>query len=158
MERSSGEWDVVVVGAGAAGIAAGRRLVEAGAAVIVLEARNRIGGRAMTTATSLGIAIDLGCEWLHSADRNPWTAIARRLGCTIDEHLPDWASRLTRHGDDTMQQDWAAARDRFYDTLGQAATEPQDRVATELLPPGGRWNALLSAISTWAGEWLVGEP
>jgi monoamine oxidase len=72
----SGEVDVIVVGAGAAGLAAGRPLHEAGVSVLVLEARERIGGRAWTVPTAIGIPVDLGCEWLHSADRNPWTDIA----------------------------------------------------------------------------------
>ena len=143
--------DIVVVGAGAAGLAAGRRLHDSGASVLVLEARERVGGRAWTIDSRLGKAIDLGCEWLHSADRNPWTAIARALGRAIDERLPDWSTRIRRArvapGDET---DWLAARAAFYDTLEQAAAEGPDRPAAELLPRGGRWNAMLDAISTWA--------
>jgi monoamine oxidase len=150
MRAADDDWDVVVVGAGAAGLAAGRRLVEAGAAVIVLEARDRVGGRAVTRPTPLGTSVDLGCEWLHSADRNPWTAIARSLGYAIDETLPDWGSRVTRHGGNGAQQDWLAARDAFEDVFARAIETDEDCAAAELLPPGGRWNALLEAISTWA--------
>ncbi|MCB9927835.1 MAG: FAD-dependent oxidoreductase [Alphaproteobacteria bacterium] len=62
--------DIAVIGAGAAGIAAARALRAAGASHIVLEAAARLGGRALTDH-SLGYALDLGCTWLHSADRNP---------------------------------------------------------------------------------------
>lgn len=61
--------DVAVVGAGAAGIAAGRALAAAGLRYVVVEAAGRLGGRALTDY-SLGYPVDLGCTWLHSADEN----------------------------------------------------------------------------------------
>ena len=82
-------YDVIIVGAGAAGIAAARRLHDAGRQVLVLEARSRIGGRAWTMSAG-GFPLDLGCGWLHSADRNPWSEIARDLGLAIDKTPPPW--------------------------------------------------------------------
>ncbi|HKF72147.1 MAG TPA: FAD-dependent oxidoreductase, partial [Stellaceae bacterium] len=76
--------DVAVVGAGAAGLAAAHRLRERGVSTLVLEARDRLGGRAHTVITDTGYPVDLGCGWLHSADRNPWVPIARALGFEID--------------------------------------------------------------------------
>jgi monoamine oxidase len=144
------EFDVVVVGAGAAGIAAGRRLVEGGASTLVLEARQRLGGRAWTVPSAAGHPLDLGCEWLHSADRNPWTEIAQSLGFAIDEHLPDWRTRIARRYGEAAQAEWEAAR-AAYDTRCIAAAERgEDMPAASLLEPGGRWNGLLDAISTWA--------
>ena len=57
--------------------------------VPILEARERIGGRAQTRIAN-GFPLDLGCGWLHSADRNPWTRIAAELGFTIDKTAPVW--------------------------------------------------------------------
>lgn len=74
------ECDVVVVGAGAAGLAAGRALRAAGVHVRVLEASGRTGGRAFTDSVSLGQPWDLGCHWLHSARDNPFVPIADALG------------------------------------------------------------------------------
>jgi len=71
--------DVVVIGAGAAGIAAAHNLRAAGRKAIILEARSRIGGRAFTD-TSLGPAYDAGATYIHWAERNPWVQIARELG------------------------------------------------------------------------------
>lgn len=144
------DYDVVVVGAGAAGLAAGRRLREAQCRVLTVEARDRIGGRSWTQATTLGIPVDLGCEWLHSADHNPWTGIARKLGFTIDETLPDWGRRVSWHAGDDAEPEWAAARAAFNAREAAAAESGIDRPASALLAPGGRWNALLGAISTWA--------
>ena len=63
------------------GLAAGSTLQQAGRSFVILEARSRIGGRAFTdTSTFPGIPFDLGGHWLHAAKRNPFTAIADRLG------------------------------------------------------------------------------
>jgi monoamine oxidase len=150
MESSGSAFDVIVVGAGAAGLAAGRCLAGSGVSVLVLEARDRIGGRASTQATPGGPSVDLGCEWLHSADRNPWTGIARGLGFTIDENLPDWGARVARSHGATAAADWAAAYGAFDERIEEVAAAGEDRPASALLPPGGRWNKLLDAVSTWA--------
>src|SRR5271166_1644321 len=77
------EVDVAVIGAGAAGIGAARCLREAGAvSVLVLEARARVGGRVHTISPT-GFPLDRGAEWLHSADRNPLSPIAQRLGFSV---------------------------------------------------------------------------
>ena len=151
MSDAVADHDVAIIGAGAAGIGAARRLNEHGFDIVVIEARDRIGGRAFSAPTPLGHAVDLGCEWLHSADRNPWTAIARESGFAIDESLPDWGTRLRRAGASAADQaDWSAARDAFHQRMEAAGDAEPDRAATAFLPPDGRWNALLNAISTWA--------
>ena len=66
---------IVVVGAGMSGLAAARRLADAGMDVTVLEARDRIGGRTWTN-TSLGVPIDLGGAWIHGPEGNPLTELA----------------------------------------------------------------------------------
>src|ERR1043166_6844114 len=62
--------DVAVIGAGAAGVAAARRLTDAGVACVLIEARGRVGGRAHTLPGEF--ALDLGCGWRHSADEKDW--------------------------------------------------------------------------------------
>jgi phytoene dehydrogenase-like protein len=71
--------DVVVVGAGVAGLAAARALALGGQRVVVLEARDRIGGRTWTDS-SLGVPVDLGASWIHGVDGNPLWALAPRFG------------------------------------------------------------------------------
>lgn len=138
------ERDVIVIGAGAAGLAAGRLLARAGVDVLVLEARDRVGGRAWTVEPEPGLPIDLGCGWLHSADRNPWTRIAKVMGCGIDRTEPDWGKV---GGSD--QADWNAARAGFYDRLDRIGAETPDRPVADALEPGGRWNPLLAAVTSY---------
>ena len=96
MTGLSSEVDVAVIGAGAAGIGAARRLRQEGTvSVVVLEARDRVGGRVHTIAPA-GFALDRGAEWLHSADRNPLSPIAGSLGFSVHRRPPEWTTRLRR--------------------------------------------------------------
>jgi monoamine oxidase len=76
----STEYDVLVVGAGVAGLHAGRLLAEAGRRVAIVEARNRIGGRIWTQGISLGdshppVHIELGAEFVHGLPPETWAII-----------------------------------------------------------------------------------
>ncbi len=72
--------DVLVIGAGVAGLAAARDLRAAGRRVLVLEGRDRIGGRVWTDRTWSDAPVDLGASWIQGTDGNPLTALARDLG------------------------------------------------------------------------------
>lgn len=87
--------DVVIVGAGAAGVAAGLELRERGVSFVILEASGRVGGRAYTDRTSLPHPWDQGCYWFHCADVNPLVGWADRLGAVYEredrmERSIDW--------------------------------------------------------------------
>ena len=151
MTGLSSDVDVAVVGAGSAGIAAARRLVAAGwVSVLVLEARERAGGRAWTIEAD-GLPMDLGCEWLHSADRNVLAPLAEELGFAINTHRPNWTTRLRYSGEsEAAEADWLAEHEAFYWAIHRLAQQPEDQPCSAALPPGGRWNALFEAVSTWA--------
>lgn len=144
------EFEVIVVGGGAAGIAAARRLREAGVDCVIVEARARLGGRAWTQPNAAGFPFDLGCGWLHSADRNPWTAIARAQGQTIDTSLPPWMRPAPPHWfAPDEQRAFRDAMDGFFNALGAAARSGTDAASSTLAAPDGHWTAMLNAISTY---------
>lgn len=77
------EHSVVIIGAGAAGLSAARHLASLGVTPLVLEARDRVGGRAWTASVGGHPGIDLGAHWLHAAKYNPLALTARKLGITL---------------------------------------------------------------------------
>jgi monoamine oxidase len=81
-----GDPDVIVIGAGAAGIGASQKLTALGISHIVIEAADRIGGRALTDATTFGVPFDIGCAWIHAADRNPFYRLARQANYHLHCH------------------------------------------------------------------------
>src|SRR3954454_13734453 len=92
------EVDVAIIGAGAAGLGAARTLENSGLSIIVLEARDRLGGRAHTVQAAPDITFDLGCGWLHSADKNAFVGVAEQLGFAVDKTLPPWPERTSHAG------------------------------------------------------------
>jgi len=78
--------DVVIIGAGAAGLGAAKTLIAQGKSVRLLEAQTRIGGRARTVSAKFGIPFDWGCAWMHAADRNPFFDEAIAQHATLQHH------------------------------------------------------------------------
>lgn len=142
--------DVAIVGAGAAGLGAARTLEGSGLSVIVLEARDRIGGRAHTIMAAPGIPFDLGCEWLHSADRNDFVGIARQLGFKVDKSRPPWREQTyDAVFSKAQRREFFAAMDAFYDRAEEAAESDEDAPAATCLEPGNVWNPMIDAVSTY---------
>ena len=77
------EADIVVIGAGAAGIAAARRIVAANRKVVVLEATGQIGGRCITDTATFDVPFDRGARWIHNPDTNPMIRLARGAGLDV---------------------------------------------------------------------------
>jgi monoamine oxidase len=131
----SGDVDVVIVGAGAAGIAAARRVIAAGRRCVVLEASDRIGGRCFTDTRTFDVPYDRGAHWLHSPDLNPLTKIARGTG--LDVYAAPRGQRLRlgrRFGREGELEDFLAAVVRGSRAIGDAARNPKDIPASQALP------------------------
>jgi len=141
----SAEADVAVVGAGAAGVAAARRLAGSGLSAVILEASGRVGGRAWTLEVA-GMALDLGCGWLHSADRNAWTRIAEAGGFAVDRSRAAWGMQYRNLGFSPAEQAAAHAAYAVFEQRLEAAPPTSDRAA-DALEPNGEWNAYLQAMS-----------
>src|ERR1700759_4357264 len=77
------EADIVVIGAGAAGIAAARRIQAANRKVLVVEADSRLGGRCWTDANTFDVPFDRGARWLHNPETNPMVKLARGAGLDL---------------------------------------------------------------------------
>jgi monoamine oxidase len=135
--------DLLIIGAGAAGIGAARAAVQAGLSHQVIEASHRIGGRAYTEDLAPGVPFDLGCHWLHTSDINPLVPEADRLGFVIDRdfafspHL--WLNG--RHA--TRAEDRAYAA--YFSVAESGSDSPlaagEDRDALPLLDPGSPYFA-----------------
>jgi monoamine oxidase len=144
------EYDVAVIGAGAAGLAAARTLVNCGRSVMVLEARHRMGGRAWTDSVSFDTPVDLGCGWLHSADVNPWREQAQRLGFTVIERNPVWQSRV---GNRVIREaggaPWGEAIGRWFHAIAAAGEAGRDVPASTVVGDG-EYRKLFESVVTWA--------
>ena len=146
--------DVAIIGAGAAGLGAANALKDSGLSVVVLEARDRVGGRAWTIQAAPDVVFDVGCGWLHSADGNSFVRIAGQLGFEVDKTLPPWRERA--YGKAFPQEDrddFIRALEEFYDRAEAAAAKAlrtgRDEPASLYLEPGNRWNPMINAISTY---------
>ena len=144
------DFETLVIGGGAAGIAAARRLQHSGVKCAIVEARPRLGGRAWTIADASGYALDLGCGWLHSADRNPWVAVAEEQRRTIDKTPPPWARASLPYGfQEDEQKEFRKAQEEFFARISERAQREPDVPAAALFAAGCRWNNLIGAIGTY---------
>ena len=140
---TSNEYDLIVIGAGAAGIAAAHAARDAGLNAIVLEAQDRVGGRAFTDYESFSQPFDHGCQWLHAASINPLRPIADRLGfryhrSEIDFRIHDGHWWLN----DTIAAEYAAMYMATYDRIATTGEAGEDVSCESCIDPASRWAQL----------------
>ena len=109
---TDGPSSVVVVGGGAAGLAAARSLTDLGHTVVLVEARDRLGGRVHTT-TLRGTPVDLGASWVHGVDGNPLTELAEQRGVPLSPF--DGESIIARNSSGAVES--GDALDAAYERL-----------------------------------------
>jgi monoamine oxidase len=124
---------VVVVGAGVAGLAAARALAEAGRRVVVLEGRDRVGGRVVTSRAWPDVPCDLGASWIQGTRGNPLAGLVREWGLeTKATNLGD-ATGYRADGRRVTDEEGELAESRLEELLGEVARE-RERLGEEALP------------------------
>ncbi len=146
---------VLVVGAGVAGLSAARKLRDKGFSVLVVEGRERIGGR-IWTERSLGVPVELGATWIHGLTDNPITQLARLLGQRM--HRTDYASVALFDGRRFLNaQDADAARATFANllqTIRAGADQGPDRSVAAALHAALRMHPLHHQQARRVLRWL----
>ncbi|SDG69304.1 flavin monoamine oxidase family protein [Microbacterium pygmaeum] len=112
-------FETIVIGAGVAGLTAARLLAHEGRRVVVLEARDRVGGRILTDRSD-GLVTDLGASWIHGITDSPVAAAAEEFGMrtvefSVGGYQPD-SRPIAYYGPDGDKLSDAAAR-RFIDDI-----------------------------------------
>ena len=147
--------EVIVIGAGLAGLAAARTLMASGVPVAVIEARDRIGGRAYTESATFGLPYDHGATFIHSAEENPVARLATNLGYELSEEGDYW---LIDEGRDASIEDYdelGATLDRIDRAIIGAAKAGRDVPASTVVDEDGRWAPL---AKTLIGDINAGVP
>ena len=135
-------FDVVIIGAGAAGLAAALEVQRTGRSYCLIEAGPAIGGRARTERATFGVPVDLGCHWLHSPAQNPFAAAAERFGFRVRKGRQSeayaWNGKVL---DGTQGAEAEVYVEACFDRIAVAKTEPDCAVAA-LFPKPGPWHGL----------------
>jgi monoamine oxidase len=147
VEKMSARVDVAIVGGGAAGIAAARRLTELHRSVLLIEALPQLGGRARTTIAQ-GLPLDLGCGWLHSAQRNVLAALAATQGQPLDRSEAAWHRQLHNLDFPIRDQHEAWAAFEGLDEQLHRDPPPSD-AAGDAVARDDRWRPFIDAVSSF---------
>src|SRR5207247_5442793 len=140
--------DVIIVGAGAAGIAAARRIVPTGRRFAFLEASDRVGGRCFTDMRTFGTPYDRGAHWIHMPDLNQVAKLAVRTGLDIYPAPPGQRLRITRRNvREGEMEDFLANLVRCNRAIYNAARGKTDVSCAQVLPKDlGDWRATMEFV------------
>ena len=137
------EADVVVIGAGAAGIAAARRIQAANRKVIVVEASGAIGGRCLADAKAFDVPFDRGARWLYNPDNNAMAKLARNAGIDVFPVPPGQKIRIGRRNARAGEtEQFLATLVRAKRAIDEAARGKADVACASVLP---------GDLDVWAG-------
>lgn len=132
--------DIVVIGAGAAGLSAAKTLQTQGFDVLALEADDHVGGRCITDASTFATPFDRGGSWLHSAAINPLARIAEETGEVLHKAAWSWTCVQTpeRRLTEAELPDYGRYHDRMWDAI-KAAGEGAEDVPVSAALPASPW-------------------
>jgi monoamine oxidase len=137
-------FDAVIIGAGAAGVGAGLALLREKKSFVILEAKDRVGGRAFSDTNSLGHIWDHGCHWFHSASINPLRKIALKFGHDFIDTPKPYSTRLWHHRGGMELRGFESAYDTLTQRITDADTQDSDLPLASLMDLSSPWNSLLS--------------
>ncbi len=145
---ASGDVDVVIVGAGAAGIAAARRVAAAGRRFALIEAADRIGGRCITDTRSFGVPFDRGAHWIHAPEINPVAKLAAQTGHEVYPAPRGQKLRIgQRNARESELEAFLAALFRSNRAIAEAALGKTDMAAARALPKDlGDWQPAVEFV------------
>ncbi|MFH7245558.1 MAG: flavin monoamine oxidase family protein [Spirulina sp.] len=129
---------IVVIGAGLAGLAAARELQGNGHDVVVVEARDRIGGRVWTSSKWADAPLDLGASWIHGTQGNPITALADQINAQRITTSYDRSITYTTSGQpfSTAEEDrLEALRNQVYRMIETAQDGDTDDSIQQVIKP-----------------------
>ena len=143
---SGGPLDVIVIGAGAAGIAAARRLAAAGRRYLVIEATDHVGGRCITDTTSFGVPFDRGAHWFYLVDSNPLIKAAPRRGDIYPASLSQKIRIGRRYAREGELEDFLSAQVRATRAIDDAARKTDIACAQAMPGDLGDWRATIEFV------------
>lgn len=133
--QGAADVDIVVIGAGAAGIAAARRVLAANRRVVVIEASDRVGGRCITDTRLFGVPVDLGAHWIHAPNINPMAKLSRATGLDVYPAPPGQKIRIgRRYARESELEDFLSVLVRANRAIGDAARGKIDISCAQALP------------------------
>lgn len=135
---------VVVIGAGMAGLAVARQLHDAGRPVVVLEARDRLGGRVHTSRLWPQWPMDLGASWIHGLKGNPLTGLAREAQAPWVQTSYDSSFLLDANGN-PVSRDVAWAQQLLDRALRAAQQRDKDQSVMAALAALPAWQSATPA-------------
>jgi monoamine oxidase len=145
--------DVIIVGAGAAGIAAARRIFAAGRKLTIFEASDRVGGRCFTDTRTFGIPYDRGAHLMHAPETNPVAKLGLKSGLDIYAAPPSQrlslglGNGITRYARDGEMEDFFANLVRCRRAIDTAARGKTDISVGQVLPKDlGDWRATMEFV------------
>jgi monoamine oxidase len=144
----SGATDVIVVGAGAAGIAAARRIAAGGHRLALFEATDRVGGRCFTDTRKFGIPYDRGARWIYTPDGSPIAKLGLKTGFDIYTAPPSQRVRIgLRDARQGELEDFWANLVRCRRAISSAARGGADVSCAQALPNDlGDWRATMEFV------------
>src|SRR3954452_23174105 len=145
---ASGETDVANVGAGAAGIAAARKVAGAGRRFVLIEASDHVGGRCVTESRTFGVPYDRGAHWIHMPEINPVAKLSARTGLEVYAAPPGQKLRMAkRNAREGEMEDYLAAIVRTNRAIQDAARGKTDVSCAQVLPKDlGDWRAAVEFV------------